>query len=397
MLGTALLRPSLHFTQLHLSTLHLLLFELHPTTLRFTLHPTTLRFTLHPTTLRFTLHPTTLHFTTLVYTSLALFWTSPNYTTLHNTSLHYTCRHFTSSHLNFTQLHYVSQHFTQLHFTSLHCLHLTSSSEIHPATLHNTSPNFTSPSYTSLHNTSPNFTSLHYIVYTSSHLNFTPLHFTTLHPTTLHVLSLELHPATLRFTTLSVTQTVTQGRSHTAVRNSSYLTKLDTFTSAKHSVKAREARIDTPNTCRFGPICLLLAAARQRMTAIFHSQTHTHRELLILGPSTCLLSLSLSQYGQARINKSGRQATYVFSKLQAPSRNHCWCGKARRVRYAECVSYSPCKTRAPCPALPYLTKLSHKRHGFRKKVTEHKMCVLIFCTTFVWNISHSKKNSARYY
>ena len=26
---------------------------------------------------------------------------------------------------------------------------------------------------------------------------------------------------------------------------------------------------------------------------------------------------------------------------------------------------------------------SHKRHDFRGKVTEHKMCVLIFCTTFV--------------
>jgi len=29
---------------------------------------------------------------------------------------------------------------------------------------------------------------------------------------------------------------------------------------------------------------------------------------------------------------------------------------------------------------------------FGKKVTEHKMCVLIFCTTFVRKISHCKKN-----
>ena len=33
---------------------------------------------------------------------------------------------------------------------------------------------------------------------------------------------------------------------------------------------------------------------------------------------------------------------------------------------------------------------------FWKKVIERKMCVLVFSTTFVSNISHSKKNSARY-
>jgi hypothetical protein len=50
-----------------------------------------------------------------------------------------------------------------------------------------------------------------------------------------------------------------------------------------------------------------------------------------------------------------------------------------------------------CPALPRFSTLSHKRHDFRENVIGHKMCVLIFSTTFVWNISHSKKNWARYY
>jgi len=33
----------------------------------------------------------------------------------------------------------------------------------------------------------------------------------------------------------------------------------------------------------------------------------------------------------------------------------------------------------------------------KKKVIEHKSCVLISSTAFVWHISHSTKNSARYY
>jgi hypothetical protein len=37
---------------------------------------------------------------------------------------------------------------------------------------------------------------------------------------------------------------------------------------------------------------------------------------------------------------------------------------------------------------------SHKSHDFRKKLLNIK-CVSIFSATLVWNISHSKKNSAR--
>jgi len=48
-----------------------------------------------------------------------------------------------------------------------------------------------------------------------------------------------------------------------------------------------------------------------------------------------------------------------------------------------------------CSALKYFSTLSHKRHHFRKKVIENEMCVLIVSTTFVWNISHAKKNWER--
>jgi len=52
-----------------------------------------------------------------------------------------------------------------------------------------------------------------------------------------------------------------------------------------------------------------------------------------------------------------------------------------------------------CLAQPYFSTLSKKRHDFlkKKKVIGHKIRVLIFSTTRVWNISHSKKNWERYF
>ena len=49
-----------------------------------------------------------------------------------------------------------------------------------------------------------------------------------------------------------------------------------------------------------------------------------------------------------------------------------------------------------CLALLYFFILSHKWRDFRKKVTEHKIYILIFSTTFVGSISHSKKKLRKY-
>ena len=50
-----------------------------------------------------------------------------------------------------------------------------------------------------------------------------------------------------------------------------------------------------------------------------------------------------------------------------------------------------------CLPAPYFSTLCLKGHDFRGGGIEHKMCVLIFSSTFAWNTPHSKKNSARYY
>ena len=75
-----------------------------------------------------------------------------------------------------------------------------------------------------------------------------------------------------------------------------------------------------------------------------------------------------------------------------------------RVCLHSCLSHPICKAHQSYYTVIYelsgCTKFSQsqKRHDFLGvgEVIEHKMCVLIFSTTFVGNISHSAKNSARY-
>ena len=98
---------------------------------------------------------------------------------------------------------------------------------------------------------------------------------------------------------------------------------------------------------------------------------------------------------------------YVSRYTEARSCNHCRSGKAIGITCSNCVFVALVNRHAKrmrstilasvgCPALNYFCTLTHKRQDFRggEKLSDTK-CVLISCTTFVWDISRCKKNWAR--
>ena len=103
-----------------------------------------------------------------------------------------------------------------------------------------------------------------------------------------------------------------------------------------------------------------------------------------------------------------RQAIHVYCNIEAGSRNHCCSAKAISITYFKCVFVAlfirhaermrhVISSSVAYPAVQYFPHYLTNGTISWKKVIYLKMCVVIFCTMFVRNVPHSKKNSARYY
>jgi len=100
---------------------------------------------------------------------------------------------------------------------------------------------------------------------------------------------------------------------------------------------------------------------------------------------------------------------YVWRNNDAPSRYHFCKGRTVSITYSECVFVALViqhsmrmrliiLSSVNCLALQYFSSLRHIRRDFRgggRGNFEYEKCVLIFCTSFFHNISHSRPNYAK--
>jgi hypothetical protein len=104
----------------------------------------------------------------------------------------------------------------------------------------------------------------------------------------------------------------------------------------------------------------------------------------------CVITRQTSTYnptfGRVRATIVAVEKPWVLHKLSV-----CICS----LRYPASKAHAPYCHLWPAPLYNIFSHFLINGTIFEKKVTDTK-CVFIFCTAFVWNISHSKKKRARY-
>jgi hypothetical protein len=133
-------------------------------------------------------------------------------------------------------------------------------------------------------------------------------------------------------------------------------------------------------------------------------------------PKVALLKICTAELKSVAIvrTKKGREKhdehdkQYMHKRIiEKCLRNHCYRGKAVSITYSECVSAALSIKHASARAVLYCHLWSvWLCHTFSHYLLNDTIFweellnikyVSFFSTTFVWNISYSKKNRARYY
>jgi hypothetical protein len=82
-----------------------------------------------------------------------------------------------------------------------------------------------------------------------------------------------------------------------------------------------------------------------------------------------------------------RARSRTWERVGCPGEWACSCACARvalLIQYAMCMRHIM-KCFVAFLAPPHFSTLSHGRRDFRKKISEHKTCVLILSKAFLWN------------
>jgi hypothetical protein len=120
--------------------------------------------------------------------------------------------------------------------------------------------------------------------------------------------------------------------------------------------------------------------------------------ILSLLPSYAFLECTATTW-PFNSNEQDRQCTYTVTLRRVrewKSNNYYIFSLSFTLRYPACNANAPFCHLLPAPLYSIFSHYLINGTIFEKKKLLNIKCVFLFSTTFVWNISHSKKNWARY-